>query len=109
MSDEVARFRDFVAIVLLFLPIVDWTAVWLLRKAVQYTKVPGIALKERLTVAIFLAITVTLNAIIGAAVVFDITLPTGMGLAILAVSLIMVSVPNLYWLYLYSWNKFKKE
>lgn len=109
MSEEASRFRDFVAVVLLILPIVDWSAVYLLWKALRGAgNRAGVALKERFTVAVFLAITVSLNALIGLVVLLDITLPSGFALAILATSLIMVSAPNLYWLYLYSWDKFKK-
>lgn len=109
MSEEAQRFRDFVALVLVLLPFVDWTAVYLLWRAIKGAgNKAGIALKERFTVALMLAIVVSLNAIIGWAVLADVTLPPGVGLTILATSLIMVSAPNLYWLYLYSWDKFKK-
>lgn len=103
------EFRDFIALVLVLLPAIDLTAVVLLWRAVKKAgDKAGIALKERLTVAIMLWIVVSLNGLLGWAVLLDITLPPGVGLAILATSLILVSMPNLYWLYIYSQNKFKK-
>lgn len=108
MNSELERFRDFIALVLLLLPIFDWTAVWILRRAIKHAPVVSVALKERFVVALLLAITVSMNALIGLVVLLDITLPPGIALAILASSLVMVSAPNLYWLYLYGSNRIKK-
>lgn len=101
----------FVALILLVLPFFDWTAVYILRKTRQTAEQDGrkhIALRERSVMAKVLATAVSMNAVLAIIRIFHPDIPGWMPLIILSISLILVSIPNLYWLSLYVRNKFGK-
>lgn len=94
------------------MPIADWSAFYILRKVYKSSDAPSIAVRERYFVATVLAIVTTINAILGAnAIETRITgnpiLPPGIPLIILSFSLILVSLPNMYWLWLYFTKRLK--
>lgn len=101
-----------VAAILLVLPIFDWTAVYILRKtrlAVETDGKPHIALRERSLMAKILATAVSLNASLAVIRIWHPDIPSWLPIAILSISLILVSIPNLYWLSLYIRNRFRSR
>lgn len=103
---------NIVAAILLVLPIFDWTAVYILRKtriSAEQDGKPHIALRERSLMAKVLATAVSLNAALAIIRIWHPSLPPWIPILILCVSLVLVSVPNLYWLSLYASNKFKSR
>lgn len=104
-------FTFIVAIVLLLLPISDWTATYILRKATKRAHAlhkDNIALKERATIARVLAIVSTINGIFALIRLTSITPGPIIVTILLTLSFILSSVPNLYWLWLYYRNRLHK-
>lgn len=99
----------FVAIFLLFAPLSDWTATYILFRASKKVEHESIALMERAKIATILAIVTTLNSILAMNRLFNWHLPEVVVLSILSTALVLVSVPNLYWLSLYLRNRFRKK
>jgi uncharacterized membrane protein len=97
-----------VAIILLLLPIVDWTATYILHKASKQASIRNIALKERSRMAMVLATATTLNGFIALNRLTPLNINNLLIIVVLSISLILVSVPNLYWLWLYYQSKFHK-
>jgi putative Mn2+ efflux pump MntP len=103
--DIINIFTSVVAVILILLPISDWTATFILQNAAK--KNNNIALKERRNVAAILAIAVSLNAVLGAVRVTESHIHPFLAILILSTSLILVSVPNLYWLSLFIRDKLR--
>lgn len=99
-------FVSIVAFILLALPIIDWTASIILHRASSTTH--NIALKERARMATVLAIATTLNGVIALNRIAQLHFDSFIIIVILSVSLILVSVPNMYWLSLYLRSRFRK-
>lgn len=103
-----ADFVFFVSVILLVLPLADWTATIILHRASKKVQTPNLALKERTRMALVLALASTLNGFLASVVIFQLRPGAELFTVILAISLILGSVPNLYWLFLYYSNRFKK-
>lgn len=86
-----------VALFLLIVPPIDWTVFYFLQKAYRKTNGKGIALKERAVVAGILACATTINAALAAFRLLGIRVPPEVGITLLLASLVLVSLPNLYW------------
>lgn len=100
-------FSTLVAITLIILPIASWTATYILRKIYKKSQPYQIAIKERYMVAIILALVTTINAELAINRLTGNQANNTVMLALLAISLILVSVPNIYWLWLYATNRFR--
>lgn len=99
-------FTFVVAIILLILLIADWTATTILFRASRGRN--NIALTERARMAAALAIAASLNAALAVNRLLELHFGTFNVLLILSISLILGSVPNLYWLSLYFRNRLHK-
>lgn len=99
-------FTFIVSIILVLLPISDWTATFILRSAAK--KSNSVALKERRNVAGILALAVSLNAILATIRLTEIHIDGIWAVMILSASLLLISVPNLYWLSLFLRNRLHK-
>lgn len=97
-----------VSLILFIVPIFDWTASVILHRASKLADHENIALHERAKIAIILAVVTSLNAILASFRLFDLHVPPEGAVLILSASLILVSVPNLYWLSLYYRNRLRK-
>lgn len=104
-------FTFIVAVLLLILPVSDWTASYILGKAARLahaTHRDNVALKERATIAKILALASTIN---GSIALFRLTSFNPGPVIItflLSATFILSSIPNLYWLWLYYQNKLHK-
>lgn len=87
------------------LPISDWTAATILRRAARRSDVRYVALTERSRIAIVLAIATTLNGAIAAATLLGLELSPTALILLLSTSFLLAGVPNLYWLALYYRNR----
>lgn len=94
-----------IAFIIIFIPLLAWVSSYILYKALHTFK--GTALQERTYMAIILSTAMTLDSILIANRAFNIRFGDTIILLILGISMIFVSVPNIYWLYLYIGNKFK--
>src|SRR5215217_5287866 len=97
-----------IALMLFIIPVFDWTASFILHRASKLASHENIALRERSRIAVVLAIVTSLNAILASFRLFDLHVPPEGAVFILSISLLLVSVPNLYWLSLYYRNKLRK-
>ena len=100
-------FTFVLAIVLLVLFVTDWIATYVLRRVYLEAPTKNIALRERAYMALVLTLASTINAGLAVSRLFEIRLG-GTVLIFLSISLILGSVPNLYWLYLYYSNRLRK-
>ena len=100
-------FTFVVALLLFVLPIVDWTAAYLLYRAYKQSN-NNLAIKERGRMAGVLAIATTLNGVLATFRLLEVHPSSAFVLLILSVSLLLVSIPDMYWLYLYFGNRFRK-
>jgi len=96
------------AIILLVLPAVDWGVSYILYRASRKLKHSNLALKERGQMAGVLATASTLNAILALIRLGSLHIEPIYPILILGASLILGSVPNIYWLILYSENRLRK-
>jgi len=101
-------FTIVVSLILLTFPFFDWTAVHILNKASSQASHSNIALKERARISIILALATSINSIFALAALTSIRLGPQIFIPLLAVSFILVGLPNLYWLSLYYRNKLRK-
>lgn len=102
-------FTFIVALLLLGSPFVDWTATYILYRAYKKGKTSGhntIALSERATMAAVLSLASTANSILAVNRIFELHINNFLAVGVLAFSLLLVSVPNTYWLWLYLKNRF---
>lgn len=89
---------NIVALFLLIAPPIDYTVAYLLYRASR--RAPdgkGIAIRERATVAILLATATTINAVIALLRLFHIGLAANTAVLLLAISLTLVTLPNIVW------------
>jgi len=100
-------FTFFVALVLLILPVIDWTAVHIIREAAKQAP-NNIAIKERMFTAGVLALASSLNGFLALIRLFDLHPGSQVAILILSASLILGSLPNMYWLSLYYRNSLRK-
>jgi hypothetical protein len=100
-------FTFIVALILLVLPIVDWTAVHVIRQAAKQAP-NNIAIKERLFTAGVLALASSLNGFLAMIRLLDLHPGSQVAILILSASLILGSLPNIYWLSLYYRNSLRK-
>jgi len=96
-----------VALVLLILPVIDWTAVHIIREAAKQAP-NNIAIKERMFTAGVLALASSLNGFLALIRLFDLHPGSQVAILILSASLILGSLPNMYWLSLYYRNSLRK-
>jgi len=104
----VELFTFIVALILVVLPVVDWTASIILYRASAKVNHTNIALKERGQMAGVLATASTLGGVLALFRLFELHPPNIIALFILSGALILSSVPNLYWLSLYFGNRLRK-
>lgn len=101
-------FTFIIALILIVLPIIDWyVAIKLYRVYKKYGS-DNAALKERGIVAGILATASTLSASLAFVRLLDLHPGTPVTLGILSAILLLIGVPNLYWLLLYSRNQLRK-
>lgn len=97
---------DAIAVILLILPPLDWlAAVVLTQVSRQHPDI--LALRERAVTAVILAIVATLAGLLAWARLGILPLSGGMALLVVAVGLILASVPSLYWLALLATGRFR--
>lgn len=101
-------FTFIVSVILIILLVVDWTATTILFRASRKAKIDNIALRERAKMAGTLAIASTINAIFAINRLLELEITTPIILIALSMSLILGSVPNMYWLSLYLRNRLHK-
>ncbi len=100
-------FLFFVSIILLAAPFIDWTATLILRRASDEAGPEKIAILERSRMALVLAMASTINGFLAYCRLANITLGS-IFVILLGISLILSSVPNLYWLTLYLRKRFNR-
>ncbi len=100
-------FTFIVAIFLLIAPFIDWTSAYILHRASKEAGPSGIAIGERSRMATVLAVSNSFSGLLALARLFSITLGS-VFVVILAASLLLSSVPNTYWLYLFLKKKLQK-
>lgn len=98
-----------IALVLICLPFFDWTASIILHRAAKKAGDKGIAVHERARMATVLAIATSINGLLGVNRVFVLGLAQPVTLILLSIALILISVPNIYWLILYRRHRIKKD
>ena len=96
-----------VAIVLLVLLVADWIATTILFRASRQAG-DNPALTERARMAGFLAIASTINGVLAVNRLLELHLLGFAALVLITISLILGSIPNMYWLSLYVRNKLHK-
>lgn len=101
-------FLFFVALILLILPVIDWTASLILYRASKKINHKNIALKERGQMAGVLATASTLSGLIAANRMFHLNIDSIIIIILLSISLILASIPNMYWLTLYLRSRLRK-
>lgn len=88
---------DGIAVLLLIAPVVDWTAAVIL--AVAATRYPAIVtLRERAVVAVVLALAASSAAVLAANRLHLLTIHGDAAIGLLAVALVLLSLPAVYWL-----------
>lgn len=91
-----------VALFLLIVPPIDYIVAYLLYRASKKThSVGGIALRERATVALFLAAATTINAVLALLRLTNTRVPSEVGITLLLTSLVLVTLPNIVWIITY--------
>ena len=101
-------FTFIVALIVIVMPVIDWYVVWTIFRLSREAEPANLALLERGRVATMLALATTIAAGLAAVRLFDLHPPTPVTLVMLSIILLLIGMPNLYWLYLYSRNKFRK-
>ena len=101
-------FTFVVAILLIILFIADWSASYILHRLARQSPVNNIAIKERASMATILALSSSINVILATTRLFELKIGGFSALVLLSISLILGSVPNLYWLSLYYRNRLRK-
>jgi hypothetical protein len=101
-------FTFIVAAILLLLPVIDWGVSYILFRASKKLNHSNLALKERGQMAGVLATASTLNAILAFIRLGELHIEPVYPILILSISLILGSVPNIYWLFLYTSNRLRK-
>lgn len=97
--------RDVLAVILVLLPVVDWATALMLLAAAHRN--PGItALSERAHTALLLALSATLAGTLGLVRLGEVYIPNDVAILLLGISLVLVSLPALYWLVLYLTGRF---
>lgn len=97
--------RDALAVLLVLLPAVDWMTALILISAAR--RHPGItALTERAHTALLLALSATLAGVLGLVRLGEVVLSNDLAIVLLGLSLVLVSLPALYWLVLYLTGRF---
>lgn len=97
-----------VTLLLLLLPVIDWTATIILHRATSRAPHENIALKERAKMAAVLATATTINGFLSFNRLADLNIESHLATVLLSISLILISVPNIYWLSLYLRNRLRK-
>ena len=91
---------DALAVLLILLPVADWLAAVILVRAARQ-KPPIHALTERAWSAVLLSIAATFAAILGFVRLQFLPIEREIAITMLALALVFVSIPALYWLWLY--------
>lgn len=103
-------FVDWAAVILLGLPVIDWTAVWVIQRALRhYPRVK--ALRDRRRVAVAIAATTTVFAFLGLSRLQHIELPGSVAVALILGAVCGLSAVNLAFLWQYRralWGKPKE-
>lgn len=97
-----------VLILLILLPVFDWIATFILHRASSYASPENIALKERAKMAAVLATATTINGFLSVNRIAQLNVENHLAIVLLTISLILISVPNMYWLSLYFRNRLRK-
>lgn len=97
-----------VSIILIAAPILDWTAFAILHRASSQKNNGAIALRERSRMALVLSVGNSISGLLAIIRLAAITLGP-LFVVLLGISLVLSSVPNAYWLYLYFSKRMKKS
>jgi hypothetical protein len=95
---------DWLAVVLIAAPILPLTAAFLL---LRHWPERSTALHERAILAIRDWVVASLAAILAMARLDFFTLPNGTALVLIAVAMLLVSIPSAYWVFLYATGRFR--
>ena len=97
---------DALALLLILLVPLDWFVAGLL---VYVAKMhPSLlALRERAVASVICAIVATIAGVLGWARLGVVNIPSGSGLVLIAVGLVLVSLPSLYWLFLLATGRWR--
>lgn len=102
------RLIDVLVLVIVFLPPIDWAAALIL--SFLSREHPDIlVLRERAIAALVVAIAASVAGVLGWAFFGIVELPAGSSLYVLAIILILISVPSLVWLLMLAAGRWKLD